>query len=718
MCIKRVLGLMILFISHLSIVYASGPIDLRPYLKQANQLYNQMTLDEKIGQMLLPSYSLLATSVKPPSGKAAGYRCQQALNQVSTDQQIIKACGLNQIVTYHLGAVLQAGGPNYNAPTLKNWQNFNKLAQQVHKSASHDPLLLIGNDAIHGNTHVAGSVVFPQNIGLGATHDPRLVQKIGQLVANDSLISGFNWVYMPTVALAQDLRWGRSYESFSQDPAWIRIFSMAYISGLQEINDNQIKGVLASVKHFMGDGATEYGLDEGNVQFNGTLHQFWLENGLGYEGAIEAGALNLMVSYSAINYQRMHYGGQWNLLNRFKNQGITGSDNQTYQFSGFAVSDYNGATRAAYFYNQRHPAKPLEALPQKFAQAVNAGVDMLMLGTSDTTDPFNPDSSPNYTTIGQAFNALKEAYNQKLIPESRLHDAVTRILAVKLAMASQEKITDYDQLQAQERKIALAAVEESLVLLKNNNKTLPLTKSSIKHVILFGDVDDVGIQNGGWTINWQGQKGNQYYEGADKLSSGATTLLDALKTSLGSDVDFIKANKVSAYQQPYSAKDTVVISVLAEPPYAEYMGDIGNASEADQWYNSGIKTGQNKYMPARQSHSLALKWRYGEANQINELHQRGFSVITVVYSGRPMVLNEGGFRAPLPHSDVVIAAFLPGTLGGQAIVNAMLGEYRFGQNGFSNRLNFPWPRNMEDVVTHFSEGALYPVGWGLSIDDA
>ena len=546
--------------------------------------------------MLLPTYRLLAVSVSGPLGQSPGYLCNQALNNPTAgNQKIIAACGLNQIATYHLGAVLQPGGPNYNEPTLKNFRNFNGLAIQVHKAVENDPLLLIGNDAIHGNTHIEGGVVFPQNINLGVTHDPELVQEIGKLVENDSLISQFNWVYMPTVAVAQDLRWGRTYESFGQDPQLAKTMGNAYISGFQQIQNNQITGALACVKHFIGDGATQYGLDEGDDIFSGSEHQFWLENGLGYEGAIDAGALNFMVSYNAINGQRMHFGGQWNILNQFKTEGISGSDGKNYVFPGFAVSDFNGATRAAYFYNQLHPNKPLTSLPEMFAQSVNAGVDMLMLGGSDNQDPFDPNSPLNYSTLGQAFDGLKQAYDKKLIPESRIEDAVTRILAAKLAIASQKQVSSYPQLQSQERQVALKAAEESMVLLKNNDQVLPLNKAQVQNVVLLGDANDVGVQNGGWTINWQGQKGSIYYQGINKTSSGTVTLFDAVKRNFGSKVRILSEKEALAEMDKLSAAHTVVISVVNEIPYAEYMGDIGNSYEPDQWYDKGEKGGENAY---------------------------------------------------------------------------------------------------------------------------
>lgn len=676
----------------------------------ANDTYNKMTLDEKIGQLLLPTYHLLATAVPQPAGKEPGYLCEQALKNHQGD--VVTACGLDQIAASHVGAVLQDGGPHYNEPSIDNWNKFNALAIAQHQQVQNDPLLLIGNDAIHGNSHVQGAVIFPHNINLGVTHDVELVKKIGTLVASDSLTAGFNWVYMPTVAVAQDLRWGRTYESFGQDPQLVKSMAKAYISHFQQIENGNITGVLACAKHFIGDGATQYGQDEGDAIFAGSENQFWQQNGLGYEGALEANVGSVMSSFSAINGKRMHFGGEWNILNEFKQGNVAGA------FNGFIVSDYNGATRAAYFYNKEHPQQPL-SLPEIFAKTINAGVDMIMLGNGDVKDPFAPTPVYNYTSVAEAAAAIKTAYQQGLISEDRLKEAVIRILTVKYSMASQIKISPYTTLQRKERDVALTAAEESLVLLKNDNaKTVLSNKQNIKNVIFLGDSNDVGVQNGGWTINWQGQKGDDYFSGDNKTSSGAKTIEEALPAKLGKNINVFHAKDVLANPNQFSADNTIVVAVVAEPPYAEYMGDIGNSHQPDIWYDRGAKGGENKYMPLVQSKNLKLEWSKKDAAAVQALRQsiqaKDIRVITIVYSGRPVVLTEGGSRAPFTNSDVVIAAFLPGTLGGDALANAITGNYLFLKNGYSNRLTFPWPRDMDDVSHHFANGALFPVGFGLS----
>lgn len=681
--------------------------------KQALAIYQKMTLDERIGQLLLPSYVLLSNSVSVDSKD-----CKNAVAdgvQVSP-AQIIKACGLDQIKKYHIGAVLTGGGPYFNAPTLRHWAALNALAATQHRLGSPlDPVLLTGNDAVHGNMHLQGAVIFPHNIGLGVTHDADLVRHMGQVIGQDSLSSGFNWVYAPTLAVAQDLRWGRTYESFGQQSALVKSLGAAYIEGFQSMQNNRLTGPVATAKHFIGDGATQYGFDEGDDAYSGTFKDFWQANGQGYEGAVAAQAATLMISYSAIDDQhsqnttRMHFGGKWDILNQFKTTGISGSDGKQYRFSGFSVTDWQGATRAAYFYNLYHPTL---SLAEVFAKSMNAGADMFMVAQGDTVNPFDATSPTNYTSIGEVFDALKSAYQDGLISESRLQDAVTRILAVKSLM--QPRITQsYDVLQQQERALALRAAHESLVLLQNNHHVLPLKANQMKHVVLVGATDDLGTQNGGWTVNWQGQKGDQYFTGVDQVSSGALTLEQALKLHLPTS-QFYHAG--DALPKDATAANTVVISVVAEVPYAEYMGDIGNKQAIDEWYQAGGGNGTNAYLGLPQNQSLALQWSASDATAIASFKQQDMPVITIVYSGRPVILSEGGAQAPLVHSDAVVAAFLPGTLGGQALSDVLLGNYRFRSTvtGQSNTLSFPWPNNMSQVADHFSQGAQFPIGYGLA----
>lgn len=703
---KMVRCITLLSLCHCTI--AAQALDLyQAQQAHAAAIYQRMTLDEKIGQLLLPNYMLLADS-------AAG--CPAAVaNPAATTAQLSSACGLTQIAQYHIGAVLMGGGPYFDTPTLAHFTKLNALAADQHRLGSpQDPLLLTGNDAVHGNSHLQGAVIFPHNIGLGVTHNAELVRRIAVLVGQDSLASGFNWVYAPTLAVAQDLRWGRSYESFGQQPSLVKNLGRAAVSGLQNIHQGAITGPIATAKHFIGDGATQYGFDEGDDAYTGSQQAFWHIHGQGYEGALQAHVATIMTSYSAIddahsgNDTQMHFGGKWNLVNRLKTTGINGSDGRRYRFSGFVVSDWNGATRAAFFYSLLHPTL---SLPEILAKSINAGVDMLMLGASEVRNPFNPHSELLFRTTGDVFVALKTAYQQGLISPARLHDAVTRILAVKLALQPQTP-QDYTQLQADERALAYQAATQSLVLLKNTHATLPLDRHKIRHIIFIGPSDDLGLQNGGWTVNWQGQKGNAYFSSPeDQISSGALTLEQGLKRALPQAQVYHLEDRPS---EALTADNSVVIATVAEVPYAEYMGDIGNSEALDLWYQQGGASQTNTYLGLPQNTFLGLHFDTAAATAIQQWRARGIPIVTVVYSGRPLVLSDGGLTAPLTQSDALIAAFLPGTLGGKALSAALLGDYRFRSVGSANTLSFPWPATMAQVTEHFVNGALFPIGYGLA----
>lgn len=705
--------------------------------KQATAIYNRMTLPERIGQLVLPSYMFLANSATSQA------QCANDVANSKPEQVIIHECGIDLIAQYHIGAVLTGGGPWVNAPTAANWQQLNSWMFSQHAIGSpNDPLLLTGQDAIRLNMHVQGGVMGPHNINLGVTHNPELIQRIGQLTAADSLAIGFNWVYAPTLAVAQDMRWGRFYESYAQDPELVAVLGQSFIAGAQNISGGNLHGVLATAKHFIGDGATQYGLDEGDDQFMGTESDFWSDfwpsYGLPYETALDTQVGSVMASFSAIegDNTRMHFGGKWDILNQFKGasgyKGIVGTDGVTRQFSGFVVADWNGPTRAAYLYD-RQAETPL-TLAQTMAKSINAGVDMIMVGGGDNVDLFNPSTPQLFTNVGQIYGAIEEAVSSHLISEERLQNAVVRIIATKLAM--QSKVLDganYADIQSQERPVALQAAEQSLVLLKND-AVLPIANSAaIRNVVFIGDTNDVGLQNGGWSINWQGQKNDHdsYFLGNDRVTSGTTTVEESVRNTLGNSVNYYYVNQ-SQNTLPatpgngLTAANTIIISVVAEPPYAEYMGDIANPNLPDEWYqNIGGPNGYNFYLGMPQASTLELTYSAAEQAAMSLLRNQGIKSITIVYSGRPVIISDPNGNNnpvfPLNNSDAVIAAFLPGSAGGQAIGNAIFGRYLFGSvrtaYGTSNTLTFPWPANMGQVENHFANGSLFPVGYGLMTHD-
>ncbi len=691
--------------------------------KQAELLVKKMTPEEKVGQMLLPTINLLANDKSPQAlerGKIA-WSVEKDLHALG------KICGLDGIKKYHIGAILQDGSPlafSGDDQSLASWQKLSTIANLFYDGPKGTRLLL-GTDAIHGDQHITGTILFPHNIGLGATHNPALVQLVAHWTMRNIALSGFNWSFMPTVTIARDYRWGRTYESFSEIPEVVKSLSYHYVLGLQNRVDNHFQGVLGSVKHFIGDGDTKNGQDEGEV-YTDNLEQFWISSGVGYEGAVEADVGSLMVSYSSLNGIPMHFGGADNLLKHFLEKGLVDRQNRVYRFDGFAVSDFVGVSRAAYKYNQLHSKKI--SYVEAVAKAVNAGIDMLMIANGAYENPldYNPQppyemrSKTYYDSIQTVRDSLLAAVNQGLISPERLDEAVIRILRTKLSLAHQEPTALSDADRQEEAKISLQAAEQSLVLLKNQADTLPVKQENVKYLFLLGDYDDIGVQNGGWTVTWQGQKGNKYWRrgSKEKQLSFATSLLDGVKALLGKDTHFYEGEKsfVSADLSHINPANSVALIAISEPPYAEYMGDVDNQNP---FYIKGALLKENIYMPTKQSQFLGITYSDEQLQAIRILKKQGVKIITILFSGRPLVITEPQQDSPLSQSDAFIAAFLPGTSGGQALANAIFGKYAFkshqseieGKTYFSNTLPFAWPASMEEVRNH--QYTLFPVGYGL-----
>ena len=506
----------------------------------ARQLVSQMTLDQKIGQMTLIKFTML--------------------------QDQPKVINWNNIAKYHLGALLVAGGEvpsgkgviagtndakDYLGSTQQNWITFTNLAKQhlptvtFNGQTVHIPLLL-GIDAIHGNQTVLGNVLFPQNIGLSVTHDPTLLTRIEGWTAHDIKAAGFNWAYAPTVAVSHSPNWGRYMETLGSQLPWVKIDAAAMVSGLQQINPStrQITGVLATAKHFIGDGATWNGADEGNDHVI-DFHRFLKVNKQGYIGAYQGADVgSIMISYSAINNQPDSFN-QRLIAGKLKRQHML-----VRNYHNLIVSDYGAVEKAA---SQGLPATTTTTpYPQALAKAVNAGIDLFML----------MNTSSHYKTATDFEAILKQDVASGAIPLTRINAAVTHIIATKMAMgllsyshghwqthqpalAAHQSITHANR---EEVKSAVQAADESFVLLKNQHHVLPLNPHRVKYVVLVGDslvnqrnddnqqqltlypnYNNIGAQNGGWTVAWQGTEGNTLFSGANKARSGATSVLDGLR---------------------------------------------------------------------------------------------------------------------------------------------------------------------------------------------
>jgi beta-glucosidase len=439
---------------------------------------------------------------------------------------------------YPLGAVLAGGavpplGGDDRIPAvwLDTTRAFHAVALESRPGHVAIPILF-AVDAVHGNNGIEGATIFPHNVGLGATHDPELIRRIGVATAQETIAVGMDWVFAPTVAVPQDLRWGRVYESYAQDAALVARFADAMVRGLQGDptgpQGEQNGYVAATAKHFLGDGGTTRGVDQGDTDIS--EQQLIDIHTPGYSSAIAAGVMTVMASYSSWQGQKMH--GNESLL--------TGVLKGRLGFDGFIIGDWNGHAQVTGCSTVSCPA------------ALNAGIDMLM-----------------------APDGWKQMYQQTLaqvrsgeVPMARLDDAVRRILRVKLKLGLFQPSRPWEgRVQFigsdEHRALARQAVRQSLVLLKNRANLLPLRANS--RVLIAGDAaDDIGRQCGGWTLTWQGvENDNEAFPGGESIYGG---LARALQQGGGSA-------ELSS-EGRYTRRPDVAVVVFGEHPYAESLGDL------------------------------------------------------------------------------------------------------------------------------------------------
>jgi beta-glucosidase len=514
------------------------------------QVLSGMTLEEKVGQMIQADIA----SISPA-----------------------------ELRTYKLGSILAGGGaaPGNNVRTTPQaWLDLTDdyyRASQAPTGTAHPPIpILFGIDAVHGHAKVIGATIFPHNIGLGAAHDPQLVRRIGAATAEEVAATGIDWTFAPTVAVARDVRWGRSYESYSESPQLVAEYAAAMVVGLQgERGTPQFMSpghTLSSVKHFLGDGGTAGGRDQGNTVVSEA--QLSAVHAAGYPAAIKAGAMIVMASYNSWNGVKLH-GDHYLLTDILK--GRLGLD-------GFIVGDWNA-----------HEEIP-GCTKYRCAAAFLAGVDMLMA----------PDSWRELYD-----NTLAQARSGEL-PQSRIDDAVRRILRVKsvagmfqrAAPKQRSDAGDFSRLgSAAHRALAREAVRKSLVLLKNDHGTLPLNPRA--KILVAGDAaDSISAQTGGWTVDWQGdQNSNADFPGATSIFGGIRAAVLAAGGSA-----------VLAPDGRYTDKPDAAIVVFGEGPYAEFEGDR-----------------ENLEFSAGSLHDLEL---------LRRLRAAGVPTVAVFLSGRPLWVNR------------------------------------------------------------------------------
>lgn len=576
-------------------------------------------------------------------------------------QPEIRDITLDDMRKYGFGSYLNGGGafPNNNKHSTP--QDWIDLAETMYQASIDDSLdgstipTMWGTDAVHGHNNVVGATLFPHNIGLGAANNPALIEKIAKATATEVMTTGIDWVFAPTVATVRDDRWGRTYESYSEDPAIVKSYAAAVVHGLQghanstSANDKFLGNdrVISTVKHFIGDGGTVGGDDQGdNIATEQELFDIHAQ---GYVGGLTAGAQSVMASFNSWHGKKLH-GSRYLLTDVLK--GKMG-------FDGFVVGDWNGHGQIAGCTNDNCP------------QAINAGLDIFMV----PTDAWKPLLE---NTIAQV--------EQGVISQARINDAVTRILRVKFRAGLFDKPSPANRQfsgkteligSEEHRDIAKQAVRESLVLLKNNNQILPLSPSM--NILLTGDTaNNIGKQSGGWTITWQGTNNkNSDFPGGSSIYDGFAEQVKAAGGSVELSDD-----------GSYTNKPDVAVVVYGEEPYAEGHGDRDNLL-----YQRGSKT------------DLAL---------LKKLKAQGIPVVSVFISGRPMWVN-----AEMNASDAFVAAWLPGSEGSAVADVLLKDKQEQIQHDMKGKLSFSWPSTPEQIVNRFDDNyqPLLTYGFGLQYGD-
>jgi beta-glucosidase len=573
-------------------------------------------------------------------------------------QPEIKQVTPEDVRNYNLGSVLNGGGTTPNNDKYAKLSDWVALADSyylasVDTSDGRTGIPIIwGTDAVHGLGNVIGATLFPHNVGLGATNNPDLLYKIGQVTAREIATTGIDWNFSPTVAVSRDERWGRAYEAWSEDPQVVRAFAGRMVEGLQGIPESpEFMGehqVIATAKHYIGDGGTLNGVDRGETQ--GDEKVLRDIHGAGYFSALESGVQVVMASFTSWQGTRMH-GHEYLLTNVLKNQ---------MGFDGLVVGDWSG-----------HSFIP-GCTALDCPESVNAGLDIYMA------------PEPNWKEL--FYNTLAQAKSGE-IPMARIDDAVRRILRVKIrygafergAPSSRPLAGRADILGAPEhREVARQAVRESLVMFKNKNGLLPLSRK--QHVLMAGDgADNIGKQAGGWTISWQGTGNtNDDFPGATSIYGGINKIVSAAGGKVTLSVD-----------GSYSEKPDVAIVVFGEDPYAEMQGDITDL----------------RYKPRDTSDWELLK----------KLRSEGIPVVSLFITGRPLWVNR-----EINASDAFVVVWLPGSEG-QGIADVIFKNAEDKINyDMKGRLTFSWPKRPDQVPLNRGDAnydPLFPYGFGLSYAD-
>ena len=563
---------------------------------KVDSLLAQMSLEEKIGQM---------TQVRH-------------FDDISGDD----------VKTKFIGSIIHTQGPAPGKDAAGWQEGFMELQKQALSTRLAIPLLF-GVDAVHGQNTYEGATIFPHNIGFGAAANTDLVEKAAAITALESRATGFSWVFSPCVAIPHNEKWGRVYEAFSESTDLTAALTKASVRGHQG-NLDSTTNVMATAKHFIGDGATDFGVEGGNCSLS--KEEVFKRLLPPYQVAIAEGVGSVMASFNQLEGCSMHAHKQL----------ITDTLKGTLQFEGIVVSDWKGFSR--------------------FGQTdiINAGIDMVMAVDGDLI-PFQ--------------EGLKNAVVDGTVSQARIDDAVSRILRQKFRFGLFDNPFPNKALInkigcTEHRDVARQAVRESLVLLKNENHSLPLRKDA--KIVLVGEfANNSGLQSGGWTVNWQGTRENY---------KGATTILEGFQQVATGEILYDKEGTGN------NDADVAVI-VVGETPYAEFFGDIGG--EINSYHLTLTETHQQ---------------------YINTYKEKGAKIIVVLISGRPLVVTK-----QIELSDAMVVAWLPGSEG------AGLADVLFGDYNFNGKLPHSWPKSEADYQGKYGPNfwdnsiePLYPFGYGLT----
>ena len=614
-------------------------------------------------------------------------RISELLQKMTLEQKVaqmlqadIRSVTPEDVRTYRLGSILNGGGAfpaNEKHSKVADWvalaDRFYDASMDTAGGAPAIPIMW-GTDAVHGQNNVIGATLFPHNVGLGAAHDPDLIQRIGEATAREVAATGIDWTFAPTVAVVQDPRWGRSYEGYSERPDIVKAYAGRMVQGLQGTGGTPTfldgNHILATAKHYIGDGGTNHGIDRGNNK--SSERDLFVTHGQGYVTALQAGVQTVMASYNSWQGVKMH--GQRHLLTDvLKNR---------MGFDGIVVSDWDGVDEVQ------------GCAKDRCAQAINAGIDMIMV----------PDLWKGFlqNTVSQV--------RAGDIPMARIDDAVTRILRVKLRAGLFEKgrpssrplANQVAQLGAPDhRAVAREAVRKSVVLLKNDKCLLPLSPKT--NVLVAGDgANDIGKQSGGWTISWQGTGNtNADYPGATSIYDG----INSAVTAAGGKATF-------SVDGSFKTQPDVAVVVFGEDPYAEWHGDIKSLDYRGPVGDGQAAVDMNRPAPEVSPVFDEPVYETSPVNQptapvadlqlLQRLRAKGIPVVAVFLTGRVR-----GVTPEIEASNAFTVAWLPGTEGG-GIADVLFRKADGGVNfPISGKLSYAWPRGG-------TPGApLFPYGYGL-----